>query len=536
MSRGISLANKCLMLFGCAVVVILIGALSVPWLRTSALVQDYQLEVSRQLADAWLQASIRVPDAVLRSEAFVEASQRSPGSSQGTGDLRLSFIPIGEIETDEEVSSFLTNAMAAFAADPEKLEYTATDRRQGASWYMYARAIRQSLMRSVQDHAAADFSAGASEPSLTDPIAAVLIVERRSVFGESQLLTSRAWIIAAGVIASILAVLVFYLILTRVIFTPVRALRETTERVQRGELTARSTLTTGDEFEELSTAFNAMLDEMDLTQRHLRTMNENLDLKVTELAEANVGLWESSRFKSEFLANVSHELRTPLNSIIGFAEVIRERASEDEKLQRYATNIQTSGRSLLDMINELLDVAKIEAGRMEVSIESVNVADLCRGLLAIMRPQADAAGVSLHARVFDDLPIIETDAGKLQQILYNLLSNAVKFTPRGGQVTLGADLIDDETTDTIRLSVTDTGPGIAEDMQEMIFEKFRQADASHTREQGGTGLGLAICRELATMLKGEVTVMSTPGRGATFLVNLPLCFASDDLPPLMGVV
>ena len=156
----------------------------------------------------------------------------------------------------------------------------------------------------------------------------ILFVSWKGEFGAGQLLTSRIFIVGAGICAGLVAILVFYLILTKLILSPVRELRETTELVEQGDINARSDISTGDDFEQLSSALNRMLDEITKSQGRLTSMNENLDLKVAELAEANIGLHESNRLKSEFLANISHELKTPLNSIIGFAELLEEIAQE----------------------------------------------------------------------------------------------------------------------------------------------------------------------------------------------------------------
>ncbi len=186
------------------------------------------------------------------------------------------------------------------------------------------------------------------------------------------------------------------------------------------------------------------------------------------------------------------------------------------------------------MISELLEMAKIEAGRVELSVEPTSVADLVEGLEAIMRPQADAKRIRIESRVSAELPPIETDPGKLQQILFNFLSNAVKFSPEGATVHLAAERFTrPDRTAGVRISVRDEGPGIPYDMQDRIFEKFRQVDASHTRTHGGTGLGLAICRELAVRLGAAVSLVSEPGKGATFSVELPLAFAGAAPEPLM---
>jgi signal transduction histidine kinase len=323
------------------------------------------------------------------------------------------------------------------------------------------------------------------------------------------------------------------------VFSPVRKLRRVSEKIQTGDLSARSSLVTGDEFEELAIAFNEMLDQMEADRDKLSRLNETLDLKVEELASDNVGLFESSRLKNEFLANVSHELRTPLNSIIGFADLLQGMGpaseSNDEKRVRYINNILTSGRSLLEMINELLDMAKIEAGRMEVNLEKTSIEDLLEGLVGIMRPQAKTSMIEVDVHIVNTLSSVETDPGKLQQILYNYLSNAIKFSPTQGSVEIIAEqILKKDQAPAVRIMVSDHGPGIPEDMIDMVFEKFRQVDASHTKEHQGTGLGLAICRELAELLRADVWVESKVGQGASFFVEIPLVFEQDTPKPLMS--
>ena len=538
MVSGISLANKCQLLFGFAVLVLLAGALSVPWIRTRMLIRDGQFGANRQLAEAWLADHIQLgtveyPGGLPRrfNELFDDPDSAPP--------LRMSLVDVDEVDPGDDRDQFVAAALEHFRADETLTEHTAITTVGGQAVYRFARPLRESEMRAIRDQSVTKFATEPFDPTVADPIRKLLIIDRTSRFAEGQLLRNRIYIMAAGMVAGLLAVLVFYLILTKLILSPVRGLRETTEKVQRGDLAIRSQIKTGDEFEQLSEAFNAMLDKLEQSQAQLRSINESLDLKVSELSEANVGLFESNRFKSEFLANVSHELRTPLNSIIGFAEVLDELAGgdpdADPKRQRYIQNILTSGRSLLEMIDELLGMAKIEAGRMEVSIQPTSVSDLLEGLAGIMRPQAEAKTIELLTKFGRNLPLIETDPGKLQQILYNFLSNAIKFTPAGGTVTIAADRVTrQDNTLGVRLGVSDTGPGIPYDVQDIIFEKFRQVDASHTREHPGTGLGLAICRELAEMLGATVSVVSEPGQGATFFVDLPSTYQPDEPQPLMA--
>jgi signal transduction histidine kinase len=186
------------------------------------------------------------------------------------------------------------------------------------------------------------------------------------------------------------------------------------------------------------------------------------------------------------------------------------------------------------MINELLDMAKIESGRMEVSLETASISDLLEGLVGIMRPQTKLKQLQLTLQIEDELPSVQTDAGKLQQIMYNYLSNAIKFSPPESSIIVSANRVRAYgASNTIRIMVQDSGPGIPEDMIEMVFEKFRQLDATHTREHSGTGLGLAICRELADLLHATLGVESTQGKGSSFYVDIPEVFASESPEPLM---
>ena len=230
-----------------------------------------------------------------------------------------------------------------------------------------------------------------------------------------------------------------YIIVRYVIVKPVKHLRDVSDAIAAGKLTIRSQIQTGDEFEELSHAFNRMLHNLVAMQQELREVNNDLDKKVDELAQANLALFEMNRLKSDFLATMSHELRTPLNSIIGFSEVLSGADQLNERQRRYAGNIQSSGKMLLSMINDILDLAKIESGKMEVRSEDFSIRDVCEGLTNLSRPDRRAARIStLECRLDEAIPLLRQDPGKLRQILYNLLSNAIKFTPEGGRVTLAS--------------------------------------------------------------------------------------------------
>jgi signal transduction histidine kinase len=360
---------------------------------------------------------------------------------------------------------------------------------------------------------------------LAEPIGAILVQMPGRETSRTLLLNSIC-IVTAGLFAGAGAIVAFYIIAQRIILSPIRQLRAIVDNVAQGNLDVRSGVKTRDEFEKLGDALNTMLNNLVEGQEKLRQANKQLDGKITELSEKNIELFKANKLKGEFLANMSHEFRTPLNAILGFAEILREKSAEDiTKSKRYAENIISSGRSLLNMINDLLELAKAEAGKIEMHIEKTSIPELCQGLVAFFSPLTEKQKLKVRLTVDENIPLIKTDAGKVQQILYNLLSNAVKFTPENGKIEIKAFLPNDQT---VRISVSDTGPGIAETDKEKIFEKFRQADGSLTRNQPGTGLGLAISVELARLLSGSIGLESTAGEGAAFWLDLPVIRADEE--------
>ncbi len=241
----------------------------------------------------------------------------------------------------------------------------------------------------------------------------------------------------------------------------------------------------------------------------------------------------ASRHKSEFLANMSHELRTPLNAIIGYSEMLEEEAAGlgDGRFLADLSKIHAAGRHLLELINAVLDLSKIEAGKMELYLESVDVASLARDIAAVIQPLAERNGNHLEVRCQPDVGIIRADATKLRQALLNLLSNACKFTERG-TVSLAAAREDAEGGDWVTFAVGDTGIGIAPEQMGRLFQEFSQADASTTRTYGGTGLGLAVSQRLCRLMGGDITVVSQLGTGSTFTIRLPATVADPrEAPP-----
>jgi len=516
--RDISLANKCLLLFGGAVVLIVLAALTAPWLRMNALVEERQLEVARRLTNIWQRLDVQARE---RGES---PSLDPQGYTEHAG-IRARWLPIDRARELAEDEGFIASALRELENEPSRADVMESSWSGATRIYRYARAAR-----------------AADDPAAE--LAGLVVMERRSDDTAVLLVVNTVYLLSAGLMVLALALLVFYLITHKLVLSPVRGLRETAERVRSGDLSSRSDIRTGDEYQELAETFNSMLTRLEQNQAQQEATNRALDLKLTELSEANSALFQANRLKADFLASVSHELRTPLNSIIGFAELLLEIADRDAKAldgvheppdasrrRRYLSNILEAGRSLLEMIESLLEMAKIEAGRIDLMFEPTSIAESCQTLAALIHPLAEQKGVDVVVEVPDDLPSVRTDAKRFQQIVFNFLANAVKFVEpqrdRGPRqrITLRAERLPplaDQSTERIRVSVIDTGPGIPEDQRDRIFEKFHQLDTGHTREHQGAGLGLAICRELAELLQGELQLVSDVGRGSMFSLILPV--------------
>jgi len=503
----ISLAAKCRLLFGVAVLSILAATLYLPWVRMDLLSKDAAVRLALRAAlAARLTANIDSQTDWQASEALLAREWTATAKA-----LKLpSVVPtLYAVDRQDDIRrfaprGFILESFRRLQQDPT-LEYTHKFQSDpNGPTLRFALAVRSNE---------------------TDPQPNKLrgIIHVTLPVPNEDRHWSLIVLLASGLSGGFLAVLVFYLVTQYLILSPVRELRGVAEQVTGGDIDVRADIATGDEFEELAEAFNDMLAHLKASHDELRTINLSLDVKLEELAETNVSLYESNKLKSEFIANVSHELRTPLGLIINFAELLRdalEDPPEDKtRVMRYTQNILRNGRSLLEIINDLLDLAKIEAGKVELHVTEFSLIDTCNSLIDFVRPIADKKGIRLSEPLTQDLPAMRSDSGKIKQILYNLLSNAIKFTPDGGAVTVTATAVN---ADAVAITVSDTGPGIEEEMFTVIFEKFRQIDSSLTREHGGTGLGLAITKELANMLGGTIRVESEVGQGSSFTVTLPV--------------
>ena len=273
------------------------------------------------------------------------------------------------------------------------------------------------------------------------------------------------------------------------------------------------------ELEQTNEQLSSQRDALDDRNSALRVAQEQLEERAEELQRA-------SRYKSEFLANMSHELRTPLNSSLILAKLLSDnpKGNLDAEQVKFADSIYSAGNDLLNLINDILDISKVEAGKLDLRPENANVVRLAQSLDSTFQPLAGEKRLSFEVQVADDVPrSLYTDRLRVEQILKNLLSNAVKFTEQGA-VSLSVSRVDGG----VAFAVRDSGIGIREDQQEYIFEAFRQADGTTNRRFGGTGLGLSISRDLAVLLGGSISVSSAPGQGSVFTLVLPENYSPQD--------
>lgn len=446
---------------------------------------------------------------------------------------------------EEELKRFEEKQQAPKSDENKRPEY---DSFAGKNYFYYAPVIFNAKSKCISCHFPVPKDSEKpsrldeilnllQDPSTTKEQEAALVLERYSKappmfvrikldneINQDAITKSRAILVSVAIVTAVASMAFLWVIVRYVIVKPLAHLRDVTEEVSHGRMDVRADVgNRGDEFEELSRSFNRMLRHLLDTQIALQSANEDLDSKVDEQAQLNLKLYEMNQVKSEFLANMSHELRTPLNSIIGFSEILENAKGLEDKQVRFASNIRNSGRILLDLINDILDLAKLEAGKMEIKPSDFKISPLIGQLCDMVRNLAESKNIKLVYVAKPDLPELYQDKIKIRQIVTNLLSNAIKFTPEGGRINVNVARIDG---DRIEIKVQDTGVGIAESDQAIVFEKFRQGPSAIggdnlTREVSGTGLGLSIVKELCILLGGEIVLESEVGKGSTFTVRLP---------------
>ncbi len=520
----LSLAVKCQLMFGLAVALTLIIALILPYIWMKQLVKKDYLDTERARSETLLyRQHFQLKGTIQAALSPLDNTGQvlDPNNSQ----IRwFRFTKEDELNQKqlEQLSPEQRDTIESLIAEDGRNDTIGFDKINGISHSNYIRIFRAND-NCISCHNSQD--AGAFSPN--ELIGAIIVKSPAAEIGKTRLL-NWVWVSVAGLIAGTGAIIAFYWITQRVILRPIRHLRAMANNVAEGNLDIRSSIKTGDEYEKLANAFNKMLDGLQEAQEKLRQANIQLDGKIAELSDRNIELLKANKLKSEFLANISHEFRTPLNSILGFAQVLREKPAllSKDKVRRYTENIITGGNRLLNMINDLLDLAKTKAGKIELHIEQTSVPQLIDSAVASFSLETKKKKIKVKVITEPNLPLLMTDAGKVQQIVYNFLSNAVKFTPERGRIEIRAGLKRDDKT--LRIEVTDTGCGIAEEDREKIFEKFGTTDGSLTRQSTGSGLGLAISAELTAMLAGNMGVDSELGKGSTFWLEIPITLTKEE--------
>lgn len=312
-------------------------------------------------------------------------------------------------------------------------------------------------------------------------------------------------------------------ILARAMVRPIHSLQVGAVRIGSGQLDHRIDIHTGDELEELATAFNRMAAHLQETyaslEQRVQERTSELAAAIEELEDKSFQLEIASRHKSEFLAHMSHELRTPLNAVIGFSQVLSKELFGPlaDKQKEYIQDIEASGQLLLSLVNDILDLSKVEAGQVEIQPSQFSLRDALETGLSMVRERAARQSIQLILAQDSDLDLIDGDERKIKQVVFNLVSNAVKFTPSGGHVRVTARALDSE----VEVAVQDDGPGIPPDEQAMIFEPFYQATGGLAIAPEGTGLGLALARTFVELHGGRIWVESTLGVGSRFAFTIP---------------
>lgn len=348
--------------------------------------------------------------------------------------------------------------------------------------------------------------------------------------------TSREQSVLLSALAVIASISIIWVAINSLVTKPIDQVKRGMESFEKGDYDTRLNPDgQSKEIQVLTRGFNTMADELershttleetvDARTQQLSQANEALEAQRRELASTNNRLADENQYKSDFLAMMSHELKTPLAASMAFSGILKERHQLSADDERLWSELETNNQALLAMIDNILVMARLEAGKEDLCLEVTDMVDVVAGLQPTIDPLAHRKGVHVEYSVADDIPLFVGDAEKLHRVAENLAGNAVKFTAAGGCVRIACRY--DEHGMCVVLSVSDTGVGIEADDLERIFDKFTQADSSISRSYGGSGLGLAMCKELVELHGGSIEVESAPGIGSTFAVRIPA-----NLPP-----
>lgn len=507
-SKSISFNKQLLNIFGVSVVVLVVVTSVITGWKTSQVLRSNTINTGQQLANNFAE---QVVLALLTEsqENAQEAIDRILGFQSVNGVAIYNSDGIALISSQAVSDEFVKSTIDKFTSNSDTL-YENKD-----EWIFSAPSI---LIDEQYDDELVD---PVDELSTQQTLGYVFVKYDKSSLQQIQ----RSIFTNNIVIASVIAVVLFLVVRVFInrMTKPLLALSQTMERVGSTGVYSKASIKGATEVRNIASAYNEMMAILEQQKQALEksrdTLESEVEVRTQELVVARDSALTASRHKSEFLANISHELRTPLQAIIGYTDLVREDLElecMDAQAQDLAKSIR-SAHNLLSLINNILDIAKIEAGRMDLYLKPVNINHLIDETIETILPMANANGNELKLIKGHLSSTLQVDRQKLMQIFLNLLSNACKFT-RNGIVTFEAS----NDRHYLYFSVTDTGVGIAEDKLHYIFEQFTQVDGSQTRQFEGTGLGMAITQNFCQLMGGTLTVESELNVGSTFKVKLPL--------------
>ncbi len=446
----------------------------------------------------------------------------TPANSGGASPEEIAQFNARLATIDEQIRQWGSLSNARFGQEIEAFRKTVRD--LGVSWRIFYEAFGHD-----QSHALTEIVLRAEPLSrkVTQELLPQLQQEEKAQFEagnvrfyDTERVTGRITIlifVISGLLSGFLAVVV-----SRYFSRGLNALKTGVDAIGKGNLGYRIPVWTKDELGRLAHTFNDMAGRLDLAHAELTKANDALHQRQRELQSHMEAAESANKAKSQFLANMSHELRTPMNAIIGYSEMLTEEA-EDLGQDTFIPDLQKiniAGKHLLLLINDILDLSKIEAGKMDLYLETFNIGTLIQEICVTFQSMLTKNSNELVSDIPPDLGAMHADATKVRQILYNLLSNACKFTKTGSILVL-ARRTNARDKEYVEFQVKDTGIGMTAEQTAKIFDAFTQADSSTTRKYGGTGLGLAITRRFCEMMGGDIGVASSPGKGTTFTVRIP---------------
>lgn len=446
------------------------------------------------------------------------------------------FVNFDPRNDGDEPDEFEAEALAAFTEQEGRTEYYEITDYQGEEVFRYLAPMtieENCLDCHGEPKGEIDVTGFPKEGwTIGDVGGAISIIMPLDVYRESEQSAIVQDVIFFGGMLAFCLVIV-YVALGYLVTRPLNKIQAGVEQIKTGDLDVELAYTESSrEMNTLTADFNRMAEELSTMYGNLETQvedrtaqlahaNDVLERQRAQLEEVNGLLRDENRYKSEFLAMMSHELRTPLTSIIAFAEMLnKESEPKDEKEAETRREIEANSRALLFMINDILEMSRLDAGRIEMNVETVDLGDVAGLVQSVVQPLAKQNGIEFTYEIDADVPLIEADFEKVRHVLENLAGNAVKFTPRGGSVRL--HISHHPECREVWLRVADTGIGIAKKDQQRVFERFVQADSSASRKYSGTGLGLALAKEYTEMHHGSISLESAIGEGSVFTVRMPV--------------